>query len=347
MAFFNRKEDVIDIELTPYGEVLLSNGKFKPTYYAFFDDNVLYDSSGSIGMLEVQNDVEVRIKENTPQNKTQYLFSGIETRQLEQFILADVDPALEPVAAESVSGITSPPQFDTLIEPLGSMELGSEFAPSWDIKVLQGELTGAVNYLTSSQRSPEGEQAGIYSNVKQIPQLSFDVTYRVLVGNSAFQDPFGDMNTRRLTGVYPDGTFLYLSEEYPQLIFAIDEEHASIDVGYDIEVFMVEEPDSSTSERTLVPMYFPKKQPEIVDDILMDVTPGTNDLDIDSRFVEYFFQLNTDLEIPEEEICPVLGDLKARGVGLNDIPYECKDVQAVRRFDIYQTDAGATPEEEC
>jgi len=42
-----------------------------------------------------------------------------------------------------------------------------------------------------------------------------------------------------------------------------------------------------------------------------------------------------------------LGDLKARGVGLNDIPYECKDVQAVNRFDIYQTDAGAIPEEEC
>jgi len=109
----------------------------------------------------------------------------------------------------------------------------------------------------------------------------------------------------------------------------------------------VEEPDSSTSERTLIPMYFPKKQPEIVDDILMDVTPGTNDLDIDPRFVEYFFQLNVDLEIPEEEICPVLGDLKARGVGLNDIPYECPDVQTVRRYDIYQTDAGAIPEEEC
>ena len=31
MEFFNQKEDVIDIELTPFGEHLLSLGVFKPT----------------------------------------------------------------------------------------------------------------------------------------------------------------------------------------------------------------------------------------------------------------------------------------------------------------------------
>ena len=44
MTFFNKKQEVLDIELTPYGELLLSEGVFKPEYYAFFDDNILYDS---------------------------------------------------------------------------------------------------------------------------------------------------------------------------------------------------------------------------------------------------------------------------------------------------------------
>ena len=66
MAFFNKKQEVLDIQLTPYGEDLLSRGKFKPVYYAFFDDDVLYDASGSAGIIEDQNDVEPRIQENTP-----------------------------------------------------------------------------------------------------------------------------------------------------------------------------------------------------------------------------------------------------------------------------------------
>ena len=43
MTFFNQKEEVLQIELTQYGKYLLSRGKWKPAYYAFFDDDVIYD----------------------------------------------------------------------------------------------------------------------------------------------------------------------------------------------------------------------------------------------------------------------------------------------------------------
>ena len=43
MAFTNKKEDVIYMELTPYGRHLLSLGQLKPEYYAFFDDDIVYD----------------------------------------------------------------------------------------------------------------------------------------------------------------------------------------------------------------------------------------------------------------------------------------------------------------
>ncbi len=42
--FLDKKEQVIDFQLTTYGRYLLSVSGLKPTYYAFFDDNIIYDS---------------------------------------------------------------------------------------------------------------------------------------------------------------------------------------------------------------------------------------------------------------------------------------------------------------
>ena len=58
MSFFNKKEEVIDIELTQFGKAKLSRGIFRPTYYAFFDDDILYDldyANASGSYYEIQN----------------------------------------------------------------------------------------------------------------------------------------------------------------------------------------------------------------------------------------------------------------------------------------------------
>ena len=62
MEFFNKKEDVIDLQITQFGRHLLSKGEFSPVYYSFFDDNILYDSSRA-GVVETQNESEQRIKD--------------------------------------------------------------------------------------------------------------------------------------------------------------------------------------------------------------------------------------------------------------------------------------------
>lgn len=65
--FLDKKERVIDFQLTPYGKYKLSVGKFKPDSYAFFDTGVLYDSAyGNI--KESQNNIHERVK-----NKTQFI----------------------------------------------------------------------------------------------------------------------------------------------------------------------------------------------------------------------------------------------------------------------------------
>ena len=47
MRFLDDKEEVINFEMTPYGKHLLSKGQYRPVYYAFHDDDILYDTSHS------------------------------------------------------------------------------------------------------------------------------------------------------------------------------------------------------------------------------------------------------------------------------------------------------------
>ena len=65
MTFFDKKEEVMKVELTALGRYKLSIGKLKPHHYRFFDNNVVYDSN-AIGHSEEQNDADVRVRENTP-----------------------------------------------------------------------------------------------------------------------------------------------------------------------------------------------------------------------------------------------------------------------------------------
>ena len=39
--FINRQEEVLQIQLTPYGKHQFSRGEFNPEYYAYYDDDIL------------------------------------------------------------------------------------------------------------------------------------------------------------------------------------------------------------------------------------------------------------------------------------------------------------------
>ena len=104
MKFLNKKERVLDIQLTQYGKHLLSKGDFRPIHYAFFDDDVIYDrkyASANKGdgagtrdsntwSAEPQNEIEDRIKEDL-RFETQYVFSGIED-EITKTIYTHVSP---------------------------------------------------------------------------------------------------------------------------------------------------------------------------------------------------------------------------------------------------------------
>ena len=82
MSYLDPKERVIDLQLTSYGKYLLSTGKLNPAYYAFFDEDIIYDASYAGVDTEEQSAIEPRIQENTPRFSSQTVYSG---RELEIF----------------------------------------------------------------------------------------------------------------------------------------------------------------------------------------------------------------------------------------------------------------------
>ena len=73
MTFFNKKEEVLDVQLTSEGRRQLALGKLRPVYYQFYDDNILYDIAWS-GGSEDQNDTQDRILDNSSYPKTNARF---------------------------------------------------------------------------------------------------------------------------------------------------------------------------------------------------------------------------------------------------------------------------------
>lgn len=83
MDFFDPKEDVLEVKLTPWGRHKLSKGGFRPTWYAFFDEGILYNSNfartASAPGGESQNNIQDRILNNTPSLKPLNVTEGIQT----------------------------------------------------------------------------------------------------------------------------------------------------------------------------------------------------------------------------------------------------------------------------
>lgn len=154
MLFFNKKEEVIDVQLTPFGRHLLAKGKFKPKYYCFFDDDILYNSE-RIGVPESQNDSQVRILEETPKLKTQSMHYGIGSFNIAGLLPQDINYFEHNLENKS------------LLYKLANQDIAIQSAPNYDILALDSQFlrTDSIDYqhLTSS---------GV---LKNIPQLSSNV----------------------------------------------------------------------------------------------------------------------------------------------------------------------------
>ena len=328
MEFFDKKEEVIDIELTQFGRHLLSKGRFNPKFYSFFDDNIIYNSD-FVNLSELQNDSEDRIRD-TPTMKPQVSISSLERKFTNQYEKVFVTGE---VSSGDITFQNTPEKNYALPSPLGMSDINSEYSPSWTLRYLNGALTGTVENISLTEKTGG-------NNTVFIPQLESHVTVRVEALDAAANDLVADE--------VEDAPFLseyeVLSEEDELFILLKVSENNGFfqKKNFDIEIFEIqEENQDGTIIETLTPLFFPKQNDPDTDlDFLNDVEPAT-----DESYVDYYLDVLVDDEIDREIVCELDPDVdKTLGVFADPRTQECQDIINRRRrqvFNIYEDEADA------
>ena len=249
MSFFNKKEEVMEIQLTQYGKYLLSKGKFKPVFYSFSDDDVLYDVSYGENKVELKEESFERIQEDTIRLRPIYDHESAEDRvkrRNEQISteLSDTPRTnlLERIQADGLYG--SDNVDDSFMAPdnrrivrnlLGTSELGNQNAPSWVVRSLNSEAFESPIHISSS-----GPNIGY-----RRPQIDMIVDYKVtseqldvsdFISLSTFSEQDGTENQID----FIDGIRLNIKDS--KIVLQLEEKNVSDNKdNFEIEFFCVDQ----------------------------------------------------------------------------------------------------------
>lgn len=313
--YFNPKEDVIDIQLTQYGKSLLSKGKLKPHSYAFFDNDILYNSRFA-HLSESQNDAHQRIMDLTPRMQTQYVYRGIETdlqKNFDTLISSDIN-------VEKVNIQQSEEKEYALGMPVGTSDPNSPYRPSWDIGFYKTPLSGAIMYHTGSSNKKEPIiqlecvyklKSGVILEADESEQAESDLSAR-----KGYRIPYdqGVVEPYALSTMYDDDSFFYVKQD-DYLFLDIIEHNTSNEIeNFEVEVYKVEKESNPNSpddmREILIPLKFfkdPDTAPDFPQDEIIDLAISP---DLDETYVEYYFNVNTDGDINESVFCELLRKFK-------------------------------------
>ncbi len=281
MVFYNKKEEVIEVRLTSFGKTLYSKGKLKPAYYAFFDDDVVYDSSyGSAG-----GDVDSRIKE-TPRSRAQYTYSTVENYTPSREEESTFEDQNAPFPGQRRNILFEEQKRKDIKMPIGTSGNENSYYPSWKALMLQGEIEASKPYIEMTSETPSID----------IPQI--DVQQREFI-SKAIQST--DSNSNVYGYVFPDGSSVTLEEgEDAEFLLFLQEKNASSHAkNFSIEVFEVEETDGKEFLRPLN-LLKPNEVDRHIDELIVDneKNPNTNIKITDNpAMVEYYFDMEIDDEI--------------------------------------------------
>ena len=284
MEFFNKKEEVLDLQLTEYGKYLLSQGRMKPVYYAFYDDEILYDiaagpsaeiSGSEAGTAENQKDADRRIRYETPNLKPQSNTTGVETR-VKQFLKTVTEninkQGLSSNSINFADAFDSVPQFGQKFfvasAPLGTSDLKSSYDAAWGISFLHNEISSSQNYYTVNLTS----SAAALNNgvIKEIPQLDVVIDYKMFYTHDL--TPSGDFSI--VSTANDQGINISLQNNF--ILIDLQEHNTAYEKdNFYCEVFI------SGSDTGLQQISFAEEE----------LTPATRDQ------IEYYLSLDVDAEI--------------------------------------------------
>jgi hypothetical protein len=233
MSFINKKEEVIQIELTQYGRRLLSKGKFKPIYYSFYDDEILYDGKCA-GIAEHQNDIETRIKDNIRQ-ANQPLMKGVES----SFLLANRGTNNE-LQKEEEKALLAKSQ-------LAHMELGQQNSPAFTLTTSEDVIVDGLNDIDGKGKTIPDSAKGVtyveYSNSTKIPQVNIELKYKIFENRDKdfirvpFEsETFIDLLAEKIK--FLDGTGIRLEKD--NLIFELIEDNCPYEISnFEVQLFEI------------------------------------------------------------------------------------------------------------
>ena len=299
MEFFNKKEEVLEFKLTNYGKDRLAAGKLKPVYYAFFDDDVLYDTSAA-GLTEIQNDSKSRIQSNTPKMKVLTTREGAETR---------VTRFIDQVSSSfnsTIGGHTSDPaNYVEFFQqqpygdkgtidayPLGSSNLIGQNVPAWQLNLLSRPSSSlGQSYLNDDDF------------IQQIPQIDITIDYETFYkkGKPGFDAITGYLNDKKTISVALKQNYLLLELLEENTLFEKE--------NFEIEVYL-----SSSTGYTQM-SYTPASTTEFI---------ASTD-----KNIEYYINVLVDEEVPPD----VLEDL-----GINPRALTTNASRLKLNRDLYSTE---------
>ncbi len=169
MSFLNKKEQVLDIELTQYGKYMLSKGRLRPAFYIFSDDEILYNVDYAGGTKEKDKETSKRIQKETQRMVALYEHDGVESRILNlnghdvrkirgHGYLAQKSDRVEKIPVNQLYGTDFSKEEKMGLDDrnlvrnfLGRSSLGEQDVPNWSIDSL---LDGNLNDVNISSSSP-------------------------------------------------------------------------------------------------------------------------------------------------------------------------------------------------
>tara|TARA_B100000686_G_scaffold233782_1_gene241509 strand:+ start:228 stop:1313 length:1086 start_codon:yes stop_codon:yes gene_type:complete len=347
--FLNKKEQVIDFKLTDYGHYLLSIGKMKPVYYAFFDENVLYDGEYA-GITGSQNSIHERIKNETPYLEGLTHFTNIDTEILKASDASQQDSKV--AVHEDAQGRQSKFYFASDLTPImrepkvenlkassmiGDAALNGEAqsAPAWKIVSLRGQIS------SSSEIDAR--------NDIRIPQLDIQLNYVKKVVNTAIElDPVDLEELEDNTTGFSDGKMIQLILDN-LMIYAEEANTELFTENFDIEVFKVvpnggpwiphKDGNAYTGSYSdgYDRKYFEKKAPQVVNNLLISPRPIVNSLQkLTTGSVEYYFDIERDKAIDPAIACKS-AEIFNRSSYYIDLDFDCdaEDPEDFNILDIY------------
>ena len=316
MKLLNKKEQVFDFQLTPYGRHKLAVGNFSPTHYAFYDDNVVYDNAyAHTGSSESQNDIHGRIKRDTQYLGTQVVF----TERLSGSIVRG--GALKDTVYE---------QDENLLASRGYIGDAKTLADSNNLSPAI-KLISMQNEITSSAIEDS-------TNKVKIPQINITASYYFTSRDPTVQNPqINDLTELVSTSPpFADGKSIVLETNNP-LIYLEELNTELLVDNFDVEVFAVEAGSAGDSDYRR--LFFDNRQSNIVNGVLKPEITDQAPSQFTTSSVEYYFNVKKDYEISARLVCKHLQEFN-RDSYLIDVDFDCEEEGQATFFDIYGQEIG-------